>query len=76
MMVIFMATSLAGVGSALVLRVVDWRPAAMAVMLFPAILLGDWLGHRAFGKVSTRAWRLFTGTVLGAAALGALAKLL
>ena len=76
MMTIFMATSLAGIGSALALGVVTWREPLFAALLFPGVLLGNWLGHKAFGKVSDAAWRGFTGGVLGLAALAALWKLL
>lgn len=76
MMVIFMATSLAGIVSASALGVATLREPMLAMALFPAVLLGDWLGHKAFGKVTTIQWRLFTGLVLGLAALSALLKLL
>ena len=76
MMTIFMATSFAGVGSALVLGVATWREPMLAALLFPGVLLGNWLGHKAFGKVSDAAWRSFTGGVLGLAAAAALWKLL
>ncbi len=76
MLLVFFATSCAGVGSAVMLRVATVREPLLALTLYPAILLGNWLGHKAFGKVSTRAWRIFVGGVLGAAALGALLKLL
>lgn len=75
MMTIFLATSIAGVGSAMVLRVATWRELGLALILFPAILLGNWLGTKSFGKVSDRAWRIFTGVVLGAAAVAALVRL-
>jgi uncharacterized membrane protein YfcA len=75
MMTIFLATSVAGVGSAMALRVATWRELILAATLFPAILLGNWLGTRSFGKVSDRAWRIFTGVVLGAAAVAALIRL-
>ncbi len=75
MMAIFLATSIAGVSSAVVLRVATWRELALAAILFPAILFGNWMGHRAFGKISDRAWRIFTGVVLGAAAVAALVRL-
>lgn len=48
----------------------------LAALLFPAVLLGDWFGHRAFGRVTQRQWQAATALVLGAAALGALWKLL
>lgn len=76
MMTIFLATSLAGVGSAFALGVATWREPLLAALLFPAVLLGNWLGQLAFGKVSDAAWRGFTGGVLGISALAALAKLL
>jgi len=76
MMTIFLATSFAGVGSALALRVATWRELMLAAVLFPAVLLGNWLGHRAFGKVSDAAWRIFVGVVLGLSALAALWRLL
>jgi len=76
MMTIFMATSIAGVGSAVVLRVATWRELGLAALLFPAVLAGNALGNKAFGKVSDTAWRLFVGFVLGVAALAALWRLL
>lgn len=76
MMTIFLATSIAGVASAMALGVANWREPVFAGALFPAVLLGNWLGTLAFGKVSDRAWRSFTGGVLGLAAVAALWKLL
>ncbi|MFC0589941.1 TSUP family transporter [Novosphingobium aquiterrae] len=76
MMTIFLATSLAGVVSALVLRVATWRGPLLGAALFPAVLLGNWLGHKAFGRIGETAWRSFTGAVLGLAAAAALWRLL
>jgi len=76
MMTIFMATSLAGVGSALALRVATLRELVLGVALFPAVLLGNWLGHKAFGRISDATWRGFVGIVLAASALAALLRLL
>lgn len=76
MMTIFMATSIAGVGSAIALQVANWRELIFAAALFPAVLLGNWLGNKAFGKVSDAVWRTFTGSVLGLAAAAALWRLL
>ncbi|RPF71458.1 sulfite exporter TauE/SafE family protein [Aurantiacibacter spongiae] len=53
-----------------------WRDAALAGALFPAVLLGDLLGHRAFGRVTRTQWQTAVAIVLGVAALGALGKLL
>lgn len=76
MMTIFLATSVAGVASALALRVATWREPVFAAALFPAVLLGNWLGHKAFGRIGDTAWRTFTGAVLGLAAAAALWRLL
>jgi uncharacterized membrane protein YfcA len=76
MMTIFLATSFAGVVSAYALGVATVREPMLAAVLFPAVLLGNWLGTLAFGKVSDAAWRSFTGAVLGLAAIAALWKLL
>ena len=76
MMTIFLATSVAGVVSATALGVATLREPLLAALLFPAVLLGNWLGSRAFGTISDRVWRLFTGGVLGLSALAALWKLL
>lgn len=76
MMTIFLATSVAGVLSALALGVATWREPTLAALLFPGVLLGNWLGHLAFGKVGDAAWRVFTGGVLGVSALAALWRLL
>ncbi len=76
MMAIFMATSLAGVIAASVLKVATVREPLLALLLFPAVLLGNHLGHKAFGKVSDTAWRSFTGLVLGLSAAAALWRLI
>ena len=76
MMTIFLATSVAGVVSATALGVATVREPLFAALLFPGVLLGNWLGMRAFGKVSDKVWRSFTGLVLGLAAAAALLKLL
>jgi len=53
-----------------------WEDIELALLLFPAVLVGDWFGHRAFGRVSKVQWQVATALVLGGAALGALWKLL
>ena len=58
------------------LRVATVREPLLALVLFPAVLLGNWLGHLAFGKVSDTMWRSFTGLVLGISAVAALWRLL
>ena len=76
MMTIFLVTSLVGVISATALGVATMREPLLAAMLFPSVLLGNWLGGLAFGKIGEKTWRSFTGGVLGLAAVAALWKLL
>lgn len=76
MVLIFTAASFAGVMSGLVIGEMHWNLPLLALALFPMVLLGNWLGARAFGKVSDRAWRTFAASVLGSAALASLLKLL
>ncbi len=53
-----------------------WEEVELALLLFPAVLFGDWFGHRAFGRVSKTQWQVATAIVLGSAAIGALWKLI
>ena len=76
MMTVFLIASIAGIVAASALGVATLREPLLAAMLFPAVLLGNWLGTMAFGKIGERAWRSFTGGVLALSALAALWKLL
>ena len=76
MILIFTFAALIGIGSGLALERMEWRLAILGAMLLPMVIVGTWLGRKADGHVSDRAWRIFVGLVLAAAALAALAKLL
>ena len=52
----------------------DWSLLLFAVLLFPAVLAGNWLGNKASGKIEDRTWRICVGLVLGGAALAAVWK--
>ncbi|AWW73348.1 hypothetical protein CD351_02780 [Erythrobacter sp. KY5] len=73
---IFGLAALAGIGSGAAIGVLEWRTIALGLVLFPLVLLGNWVGSLAFGKVSDPVWRACVGVVLGAAALAALIKLI
>lgn len=75
MMSIFVVTQGAGVVIAFALGLATWRELWIALALYPVCMIGNWLGGQAFGRVDPKAWRLIAGLVLGAAALGALLKL-
>ena len=76
MMAIFLVLTPLSAIFFLALGVGSWREALLALVLFPAVLAGDWIGHAAYGRVTARQWQVATAAVLGAAALGALWKLL
>lgn len=76
MMSIFLVTQGAGVAAAYALGHVSWHALWFSLALYPAVLVGNWLGARAFGRIDARAWRVIAGAVLGAAAVGAVVKLL
>ncbi|GMM91952.1 sulfite exporter TauE/SafE family protein [Qipengyuania sp. MTN3-11] len=75
MLLVFTAAGLAGLGSGAALGVLDWRLAILALLLFPAVVLGNKLGERASDAVGDRAWRIAVGIVLGGAAGAALWRL-
>ena len=76
MMLIFLATSACGVGTGLVLGVASGRTLLLGLVLFPAVLLGNWLGGHAFSRAGPMVWRGFTAAVLAGAAISAGLKVL
>lgn len=74
MMLVFTLASAAGLISGAALGVLDWQLPWLAALLFPAILLGNWAGDKASGRIEDRVWRLSVGLVLGGAAIAAMAK--
>lgn len=75
MVLIFSVAAFAGLASGTALGVLHWRLLGLAALLLPVVLVGNWVGTLAFGKVSDRLWRGFTGIVLALAAAAALFKL-
>ena len=71
MMVIFYATAIAGTISALAGGFASTELAALSLLLFIPMLLGNWLGGKAFGKVSPAYWRGGVALLLGAAGISA-----
>lgn len=76
MMQVFLATSAAGMVSLVVAGLGGWREIVLACGLFPAVLAGNWLGEKAFGRIGAGTWRAFVGIVLATAAAGAVVRLL
>jgi uncharacterized protein len=76
MLVIFFATASAGTLASVLLGLGSARLAWLSILLFPAVLLGNWLGGLAFGKISPLLWRSGVALLLGVAGLSAVLRLL
>jgi uncharacterized protein len=76
MMLVFFATAIAGTISSFALGIASWKLVWLSLILFPAVLLGNWLGAKSFGKVPAPLWRSFVAAVLGLAGLSAVIRLL
>ena len=74
MLLIFTCASSVGLASGTAMGVLEWQMGVLAVLLFPSVLLGNWLGNKASGRIEDRTWRICVGAVLGGAALAALLK--
>ena len=76
MLLIFTCASTTGLVSGAALGVLEATLVLLAALLFPAVLLGNWLGNKASGRIADRTWRICVGLMLGAAAVAALVKAL
>lgn len=76
MLLIFTIAAAAGLASGGVIGLMHWSIVWLGALLFPVVLIGNYLGTLAFGKIGDTAWRLFTMAVLGTAAAASLVKLL
>ena len=75
MLLIFTIAAFAGLASGWAIGVMQARLFWLSLLLFPCVLVGNWLGSLAFGKVGDAVWRSFVAFVLFAAAAAALVKL-
>ena len=76
MMLVFTIAGLSGLVSGAAMQVLDWRLGLLALLLFPAVLLGNKLGDKASGRIADPVWRTLVGVILGAAAAAAVVRLL
>lgn len=74
MLMIFTVACVAGLGSGALMGVLEWRHLVLAVLLFPIVVIGNWAGTHASGRVSDKAWRGFTGLILAATAVAAIIR--
>ncbi len=71
MMVIFFSTAIAGTMSAFVGGYASIALAALSLLLFIPMLIGNWLGGKAFGKVNPAVWRGGVAVLLSIAGVSA-----
>jgi uncharacterized protein len=76
MMLVFFATAIAGTISSFALGIATSKLVGLSLILFPGVLLGNWLGAKSFGKVPVLWWRSFVAGVLGLAGFSAIIRLL
>lgn len=76
MMLIFFATAIAGTAATLLTGLVTPQQLMLAVLLFLPMIVGNYLGGRAFGTINPKLWRSLVAGLLGLAALSAVARLL
>ena len=55
---------------------IDAALLTLALLLFAPMVLGNWLGGLAFGRVPAPLWRGIVAVVLGIAGIGAILRLL
>lgn len=75
MMLIFFATAIAGTGASLLSGLITPALLLLALLLFLPMVLGNYLGGIAFGKIAPALWRSVVAGVLALAALSAVARL-
>ncbi len=75
MLLIFTIAASAGLLSAAWFGILRWQLMAFALVMLPAILIGNRLGTAVSGRISDPVWRASVGVVLAGAAIGALARL-
>jgi uncharacterized protein len=74
MMTVFFATAITGSMCAVVSGLGSVAMAALALLLFPPMWLGNWLGAKAFGKIRPALWRCGVAILLGIAGISALVR--
>ena len=74
MLLIFTFAAAIGLGSGWAIGALRVDQAVLAGLLFPAVLIGNYMGHKAAGRIADRTWRLCVGAVLGGAALAAILR--
>jgi uncharacterized protein len=76
MIVIFLWAPLVVALFALLAGKLDWELVRLSLLCFPALVIGNGLGARFFGRVPERQWRKLILLIIAASALGAVIRVL
>ncbi len=74
MLLIFTTAAVAGLASGIAIGQLEMRLVWLALLLFPVVLIGNFLGTMALGRVSEGTWRIAVAVMLGVTALVALLR--
>ena len=75
MMMVFFATAIAGTTIAAISGLMTTPIIITALIMLVPMIAGNWLGAKAFGKISAPLWRTAVGLLLGGAGISALYRL-
>lgn len=76
MMMVFFATAIAGTSIAAISGLLSMPIIFTAFIMLIPMVAGNWLGGKAFGKISASLWRSAVGLLLGGAGVSALYRLI
>ena len=74
MMFVFFATAIAATVSSWLIGFLDPPTVITSLLLFPAVLAGNWAGGLAFGRIAPKVWRTMVGLILGIAGVSAVIR--
>lgn len=74
MLLVFFGTAIAGSVASIALGVGSWKTAILALILFVPMLVGNWLGGLAFGRIAPPIWRAVVAVILGVAGISAVLR--
>jgi uncharacterized protein len=74
MMFVFFATAIAATLSSWLIGFLEPRIVLTSILLFPAVLAGNWAGGLAFGRIAPALWRTLVGLILGMAGVSAVVR--
>ncbi len=76
MMFVFFATAIAGTIASWLLGLISSDIVWFSILLFVPMLVGNWLGGLAFGRVADRTWRTIIALILAVAVISSAIRLL